>query len=274
MAFPDSNREIYGRNPLAEVVAELRFQPILKIEADIPAQFQEAIRDRYSVYRREVPAGQLPANVPPPIRNLIEGMGAAAGPVQHFFGTHDQKGETAAWTVTLSREAIALKTIAYTRWEEFLEQLDRVREAFEEIYKPPSYTRLGLRYVDVIHRSKLELGGVAWGELLNEAIAGEFSAPEFGEHIDSAQRQLHCRLEGDDCFLTMRTGLALAEQAMRGAAKEKCFLIDCDFHTHGTTEIGNVTTVLNRFNRASGNLFRWAIRHRLRDALQPQPLGR
>src|SRR5206468_3362797 len=107
---------------------------------------------------------------------------------------------------------------------------------------------------------------------LNHAIGGELCAPQFGESIDSAQRQLHCELGGDNCFLAMRTGIALAEPATAGSPKEKCFIIDGDFHTHRTTEIANVTNTLNAFNRASGNLFRWAIRPRLRDALQPQPL--
>src|SRR5437867_4931087 len=264
MAFPESNREIYNRNPLAEVTAQLRFPSILRLEAEIPAQFQDAIRDRYPIYRRELAAGQLPPDVPPSIRNLIQGMGAAAGPVEHLFGTQDQTAGVPVSHVALSREALTFKTTAYTRWEEFREQLERVRAAFEQIYRPSSYTRLGLRYVDIIRRSKLELDDVAWGELLNGSIGGELSASEFGQKIDSAQRQLHCELNGDNCFLTMRTGIALAEQATRGAAREKCFLIDCDFHTHRPTEIGNVASTLNTFNRASGNLFRWAIRPRLR----------
>jgi uncharacterized protein (TIGR04255 family) len=272
MSFPESSREVYNRNPLAEVVVELRYPSILRIEAEIPAQFQEAIRDQFPGYAREAGAGRLPAEIPAPIRELIRGMGAAAGPVQHAFRTQMQTAGIPVSQVTLSRDAMTFKTTAYTRWEAFRQEFHRVRAALEEIYRPTAYTRVGLRYVNVIRRSKLELTGIAWRELLNEAIGGELCADEFGERIDSAQRQLHCELGGDNCFLAMRTGIALTEEATSGSPKEKCFVIDCDFHTHRSTEIPNVPGTLDAFNRVSGRLFRWAIRPRLRDALQPQPM--
>lgn len=273
MALPQTSREVYARNPLAEVTAQLRFSPILRIEAEVPATFQEAIRQPFPLYRRVVGAGQFPADMPPPIRSLIESMGTAAGPVQHFFETQDQRAGVPVSHVALSREALTVKTVVCTRWEDFRAQFDRIRATFEGIYRPGSYVRLGLRYVDIIRRSLLELTDVAWSELLNPAIGGELSSPELGKSVDSAQRQLHCKLDEDNSFLTLKTGIALAKAASPGAATEKCFLLDSDFHTHTQTEIDNVTGTLDVFNRASGNLFRWAILPRLRQALQPQPLG-
>lgn len=249
-------------------MAQLRFPPILRIEAESPAKFQEAIRDRHALYRQVVASGQLPPDVPSPVRQLIQGLGPAAGPLQHVFETQDRTS-----SVTLSRECVIVRTTAYSRWEEFREQLNRVRETLEGIYRPNSYTRLGLRYVDVVRRSILGLNDVPWRELLNPAIGGELSSREFGESIDSAQRRLHCKLDGENRFLTLNTGIALAEPADPAGATEKCFLIDADFHTHKPTENANVTAALDTFNRTSGNLFRWAIRPRLRDALEPQALG-
>ena len=263
MALPETNRVIYSRNPLAEVTAQLKFPPILRIEAEAPAQFQDVIRDRYPLYRRVAAAGQLPADLPAAVRNLIQGMGAAAGPIQHLFESQDRKS-----VVTLSRESLASKTTSYVRWETFRDQLESLRSTLERIYQPASYSRLGLRYVDIIRRSILGLESVPWADLLNPSIGGELTAPELAESIDSASSELHCKLDGDNCFLTLRTGIAFAKPT-----KEKCFLIDCDFHTHERTELAHVTATLNTFNRASGNLFRWAIRDRLRDALQPHPLG-
>lgn len=261
MALPHTNRVIYSRNPIAEVTAQLSFPPILRIEAETPAQFQDAIRDRYPLYRRVTASGQLPANLPPQVRNLIQGMGAAAGPIQYLFESQDRKS-----VVTLSRELLSFKTISYTRWEAFRDELESLRASLEPIYRPASYGRLSLRYVDIIRRSILGLDNVPWTDLLNPSIGGELTAPELGERVDSSSSELHCKLEAD-CFLRLRKGIALAEPA-----KEKCFLIDCDFHTHERTELADVTTTLNSFNRAAGNLFRWAIQDRLRDALQPQPL--
>ncbi len=262
MVLPNTTRVIYSRNPLAEVTALLRFPPILRIEAESPVQFQDAIRDQYPFYRQVRAGSQLPAGIPSSVRNLIQGMGAAAGQNQHLFETQDRKS-----IVTLSRESVSFKTTNYTIWETFRDQLERIRSAVEEIYRPVAYQRLGLRYVNIIRRSILDLENMPWADLLIPTIGGELTAPELGESIDKASSELHCQLEGDNCFLTLRTSIAVAEPT-----KEKCFLIDCDFHTHKGTELANVTATLNGFNRSSGNLFRWAIRERLHEALQPQPL--
>src|SRR5207249_3887147 len=97
----------------------------------------------------------------------------------------------------LSRESLMFRTTAYTRWEEFRGRLERLQATFEQIYRPASYNRLGLRYVDIVQRSRLGLNDVSWSDLLKPYIAGELSAEEFGENIDSASRQLHCQL-GDN----------------------------------------------------------------------------
>jgi uncharacterized protein (TIGR04255 family) len=262
MPLPETNRAIYARNPLAEVAAQLKFPAILKIESEVPADFQDRIRESYPRYQQVRTAAQLPAELPPQVRNLIQGMGAAAGPIQHIFESQDRKA-----VVTLSRESLTFKTTNYTRWEAFRDPLEVIRTVLEQVYRPAFYSRLGLRYVDIIRRSVLGLNDVSWSDLLKAWIGGELTAPEFSNDIDQATSQTHCKLDGENAFLWLRTGIALAEPT-----KEKCFLVDCDFHTHKRTEITNVTVALDTFNRASGNLFRWAIQDRLRDALQPQPL--
>jgi len=269
MPLPETDREHYRRNPLAEVASLLRFPAILRIESEPPAQFQDAIRNAYPLYRQIMAAGQLPPDVPAPVRNLIQGIGAAAGPLQHVFEAQDK-----TWSIALWREGLVLKTTAYTRWEEFRNRTGRLRDTFVSLYRPASFTQIGLRYVDIVRRSVLFPPNdlPPWSELLKPQIAGELAAAEFGENIDSMSRQLHCALGGENCFLTLKTGIARAEAGVQDGVREKCFLIDSDFHTHRPTELANVTATLNTFNRAAGNLFRWAILPRLRQALQPQPL--
>jgi uncharacterized protein (TIGR04255 family) len=262
MAFPESQRVLYERNPLADVTLQLRFPPILKIESQPPAAFQDAIRGNYPQYRQVMQTGSLPAGMPPPLKQLIQGMGVQPGPLQHVFETEDKK-----WRVSLTREAVELKTSAYIRWEHFRERADAIRAAFEEAYRPAYYGRLGLRYVNIISRTTLGLDSTPWSELLKPHIAGELSISELAERIDSASRQLHCQLENANSYLTLKTGIALAEPT-----KEKCFLIDSDFHTHKSTEVARVPDVLNSFNRYSGRLFQWAIQQRLHAALIPKPL--
>ena len=48
--FSNQPRKIYRRNQLIEVICQLRFPEILKIEAHEPADFQDAIRQAYPQY--------------------------------------------------------------------------------------------------------------------------------------------------------------------------------------------------------------------------------
>jgi len=52
MPFPDSKRAFYGKNPLEEVVCQLRFPPILRIEVETPAVFQDKVRQVFPLYKR------------------------------------------------------------------------------------------------------------------------------------------------------------------------------------------------------------------------------
>ena len=48
--FSTDDRMILRKNQVAEVICQLRFPEILMIEAKIPADFQEAIREEYPQY--------------------------------------------------------------------------------------------------------------------------------------------------------------------------------------------------------------------------------
>ncbi|MCH7755956.1 TIGR04255 family protein, partial [candidate division KSB1 bacterium] len=50
MPFPEVKRVIYKKNPLDRVICQLRFSPILKIDAEIPAEFQDMIRADFPNY--------------------------------------------------------------------------------------------------------------------------------------------------------------------------------------------------------------------------------
>ena len=51
MKFPESPRVRYSRNPLLEVICQLRFPKILSIETEVPVGFQEDIRSEYPVFK-------------------------------------------------------------------------------------------------------------------------------------------------------------------------------------------------------------------------------
>src|SRR6266487_484530 len=129
MPFPEVGREVYQRNPLAEVVAQLRFAPILRVDAELPATFQDGIREMYPRYR---PPG--PADIPQPVQRMMQELGAFGAPNmlrQHSFGSQDGQ-----WEIILTRESLVTKTKMYRGWQDFELRLHQVRAAFERAYSP------------------------------------------------------------------------------------------------------------------------------------------
>ena len=59
--FSSSERKILEKNQLLEVICQLRYFDILKIDASEPVEFQEAIRAEYPQYAKKVE--QLPPQI-------------------------------------------------------------------------------------------------------------------------------------------------------------------------------------------------------------------
>jgi uncharacterized protein (TIGR04255 family) len=70
MAFPEAPRVIYEKNPLDEVLCQLRFPTVLKIDAEPPAAFQELIRADYPFYERK-PTFKLPPGLPAGVAQMV-----------------------------------------------------------------------------------------------------------------------------------------------------------------------------------------------------------
>lgn len=258
MPFPDSPRVIYKRNPLSEVICQVRFPPILRIEAEPPAGFQDRVRTGYPMFREVQP--ELPtANVPAEIANIVRSM----LPTRARTTAYEFASEDGAWSITLSRDALALKTTAYERWESFRTHLEGPLASLSELYKPAFFSRVGLRYVDVIQRSKLGLKDRPWSDLLKPHIAGEFAATELAGQVEHAARELRVKLAGEGSVM-IRHGIAVEE-----SSDEQCFVIDSDFFTERRMEPQNALGLLNDFNRKSGRLFRWCIQDALHRAMEP-----
>ena len=51
MPFPRSEKVIYQKPPLVEVICQLRFPANLRIEASSPVEFQDAVKAEFPIYR-------------------------------------------------------------------------------------------------------------------------------------------------------------------------------------------------------------------------------
>lgn len=259
MKFPESPRVRYSRNPLVEVICQLRFPKILSVETEIPVGFQEDVRSEYPIFQTsrslELPfLSNSQVTLPPMI---------GQGLVYEFI---DKKEE---WKIVLSSDFLALSTLNYQKWEDFRTRLSAAIEILVKHYHPSYFTRVGLRYQDLIIRSELELQNCPWRNLLQPPMLGAFLADNLPEQdFIEALSVFAYRLDYDDAILRVRYGLARKNEVL----EEPGYLIDSDFYTDKLTEITDVDRALDKFNRDSGNFFRWCITEELQKALQPQPI--
>lgn len=261
MLFPDVPRVIYQFNPLAEVICQLRFPAILKIDTEPPAAFQEQIRAEYPFYESKSP-WRLPAGLPPNLAQMLVADLSLGGLKSHDFSSQDR-----AWSLNLTREYLALTCRSYERWEDFRDRLRGACDALVQHYNPALFTRIGLRYRDVIRRSRLQLTETPWSELLRPWISGVLGNTDTVTHVHSAALSFLIDLPEEAGRVQAAGGLAID-----GPSNEVVFLIDSDFHTEKQTEPSDVFNYLNILNRYAGRFFRGCITDRLHEAMRPLPV--
>jgi uncharacterized protein (TIGR04255 family) len=124
------------RAPLARVIAQVRFAPILAIRnPDIVAKFQEAIRGAYPILSEDR------------IHRIV--MASAGIPdVREGVIWRFSDGEKRQWRASLSVDFVALETSAYLSRQDFLARLGGILAALEGAFNPAEAQRLGLRYID------------------------------------------------------------------------------------------------------------------------------
>jgi uncharacterized protein (TIGR04255 family) len=262
MSFPESQRVTYRRSMLEHVICQLRFPPVLRIETELPAAFQERIRGQYPVLTQLGPIDAA-SGFPADVLNLVKSMLPVSISRTYQFASGDGH-----WKVTLSKESLALECLGvYTTWEDFMRRFAVAIDAVRREYAPAFFSRIGLRYVDIVRRSRLNLANTPWKDLLNPQVAGEL-ASEISGDVQESGHVLVVRLNEHGDRVRMNHGIVRTQDP-----DEASYLIDNDFYSEQKTEIDNVANRLDELHRESGNCFRWCIAPTLHDAMEPQPLA-
>jgi uncharacterized protein (TIGR04255 family) len=264
MPFPQSPRVIYDINPLAEVICQFKFPAILRIASADVAPYQERIREQYPLYKLEERVFDAPG-MPKEMVSLMEQMvPRLPGTRTHRFLTKDSKR-----FISLSHEFLAVSESDYKQWEKFLPEIKRAEQALREVYKPAFYSRLGLRYKDVISPSSLGLAGRQWSELISTHTAAELGDQSIAQEIKQIRTQCVKDLpEISGGRVTLNHGLIKDN----GSGETK-YLIDADFAIDNMEGSDAAFNVLDKFHIMAGQLFRWAISETLHNAMGPRPIG-
>ncbi len=261
MPFQESPRTEYEKNPLVEVVCQLRFPSELRLISAVPADFQLKIREHFPIGRR----GQS-------IVFSLGGDGAnPQGAPNQPMPLYEFLSQDKKWKVTVCPEFIALTTATYENWSNFKQRLKEVVESFCEIYAPTVFSRTGLRYRNVFRRSELNVHGKHFSELL----AAQMVAPllQFPSLESEGDFQVVAGLPlgpdpEQDGRVRMVSGLIVDNDS---PSDERIFIVDNDFYVESERTTQSVWSQLDLFNKHSGHLFRSLITKELSDALIPKP---
>lgn len=258
--FSTEPRCIYRRNQLGEVICQLRFPEILSIEANIPAQFQEIIRDEYPVYsvKKELPAPKitgLPGNL------QVE--------KQQPCNNYQFSSADGVWRVNMTSRFISLACNRYTCWEDFAKKLDKPLAAFIQIYRPAYFERVGLRYLNFISRKDTGVGDVLWRELIAPQYLGLLDDEQIAERAvarNSVDAELAIR---GGCRVKLHAGPGLVKRNGQ-PEKEVKFVFDQDLYMPGKVEVKMSAGALQTLHSQAFAIFRDAITDTLHDAMEPQ----
>lgn len=252
MQFPDSPRVIYERNPLVEVVCQLRFPRVLVLEERVPAEFHQFVSKR-------LPVVEVRHSLPVTLGIAGHGQEISPGKAIYDFQSRDRK-----YKLSLSSDFIALSTTKYTRWEEFSAHLFEALEAFHNIYAPIYYSRVGLRYQDKIIKRDLGLTDKPWAQLVAHWCLGPLGSNDIDPHsVLNLQNFFQLRLPNG------RVSVRISFSQEGG--EEDSMIIDNDFYEEGVIEYGtHIQELLQDYNSSARRAFRWIISDFVHDALGPQ----
>ncbi len=260
--FSTQPRCLYQHNPLGEVICQLRFPEILTIETNLPADFQESIRDAFPVYSCHK------ENNPPKLVGAGSAIHLEPQPQTNNYQFLSADG---AWKVNLTKSFISLSCSRYTCWEDFALQLDKPLAAFIQHYRPAYFDRIGLRYLNFISRKSLKIEHIPFRKLIE--------SPYLGLLADEEIQETACSKNIFETELAIRGGCRAKIHAGPGVIKrngqedkEVRFIFDQDLFMTGKLAINLSAVILETLHAQADSIFRGAITDTLHNAMEPEIL--
>lgn len=263
MLYSDHPRVHYGKAQLAEVICQFRFPAILSVGAREPVDFQEAVRSMFPRYaaKEERPAPKITGLGTPSAK-----LEPQKSVINHNFISADNR-----WKLNLTNTFISLSTVSYPGWEEFGKHFDLPLAQFIRIYQPAFFERIGLRYVNIFSRRKLDLEGELWRDLITPPYLGALAEEDVDE---SSARKCSVDVElnlDSTCRAKLHAGPGLVKQNLPNAPQdlEVKFILDMDLYMGGQLDPRMAAGGLETLHGHSTALFQGAITDRLHSALEP-----
>ena len=218
----------YSRNFIKQAVCELRFPTLYELEgARPPVSFAQALRKEY------------------PIQDLMETVSIGGGGAPSRANVHAFRSKRQRWTVTLGASSVKLETAHYGAFDEFKERLALVVKAATPIIDSDFFTRVGLRYINVLPYTRTEVD--KW---INPSLVGALAAGIYGEVNEHNGRVIGSTPFGG---YLLQHGIVID-----GKSIPTEYSLDFDLFSE-YVQLNEALDTVQKLHDAEFSLFQWAI---------------
>jgi uncharacterized protein (TIGR04255 family) len=229
LALDEVSRVRFERNTIRQAFRELRFPTLPDLANDAPRAFVMAIRRAFPHYERRMD-----------LKMGITDKGMEQIPqATHRFVSNDR-----AWVTWLRTSSFGVETRAYTDFTDFLSRVAQVIDGAQPCLDTDFFTRLGLRYINVL---PAEIGDIdGW---VNDTLLGPM---KFGPMTGANRWSSEVSGLTDTGTYSFRYGLLSVE------GEGQRYVLDADFAAE-SVEWGDALSYLRHFNELNFYLYSWSI---------------
>ncbi len=237
LSVPQAPQTHYVRNFIKQAVCELRFPTLYELEGPRPPpSFAHALRKNY------------------PNHAVVESV-TVGGPTPSRSNVHSFKSRHQDWTVNLTASSVVLETTKYDSFAEFKDRLALILKASGPIIDCDFFTRVGLRYINLLPYSRPEIRN--W---VNPALVGALSDGIFGDAIEHNGRIGGTILGGG---YLLQHGVVSAP-----AGGPSMYSLDFDFSSEDVT-LDTTLDVVENLHSQEHSFFQWALGPKAKEYLGP-----
>lgn len=167
--------------------------------------------------------------------------------------------------VDLTSDYISLTNLnrSFTNFDNFHAEFVRVYDLFEDQYKVPEFTRVGLRYINEVEIG--EGSALNWkGLLSNEVIQATFTT--IPKEFKLSRAMHHFVASKDD--VTLVTNFGLYNQDFPAPVVRKQFVLDFDCYITGVVANDAMLNRINELNKICEVSFETSIDNKLRELME------
>lgn len=232
LRLPSVELKTFPTNFLRTVVCEVRFPALISIEQRQVKSVMEAVRKRFPIYvsARAVEIGGSAAD-------------SEGEPIHQF------KSRSGTNMLSLKHSSFALETTKYVSFDAFVADLHTVVKACEKLIDSDFYTRVGLRYINLIPIDASKSARL--DDWINADLVKPLQAGVYGR-VDKFMQEIRGTAARRGKY-TFRHGFPEQE------SPTATYAVDFDFYDEGV-EANDLMPLLDGFRTEAYDFFAWVVR--------------